>query len=585
MRAARGLRTITPARRREAGVTLIDTVVGTALMLVVFLGIAAAFKLSVDVVTNNKARAGAIALANERMEYLRSLSYTQIGVLGGIPSGTVPQEETVSHNGASYTRRTMVWYSDDPGDGLGAADTNGIIADYKTIRVEVNWESKQGQRGVVLVGRVSPFGVETAVAGGILTIAVVNEASQPVSDAQVDIANTSTVPAINIRTYTNTSGIVSFIGAPAASDYQIVVSKTGYSSAQTYPVSAGNPNPVPRHLTVANNQTTTATFTIDRTATKIVQTYVQIQDGAWTDTMVNANHIASAASTTVSGGMAHMAGAPGSYEQSGWMRSTTIAPSDLAAWSTFFATTSVPAQTDLRFRFLDGGGSALLPEGVLPGNAAGFTASPIDLSGVSTTTYPSLVVESSMTSADPNATPSIDEYAITYQYGPTPLPDLSFGVRGAKTIGNNPTVYKYNEMQSSGSSASITFSDFEADTYTLSVSTSTGYMLAESCDPQPETLAPSATQTTRLYALPATAHALLVDVRGSGNALLSGVAVQAVYQLYDTSHATGACGQAFFGGIVAGTYTVTATKSGYQPATATVPVSGMARLSLVLTPQ
>ena len=69
------------------GVTLIDALVGTALMLLVFIGIAAVFQISLDVVTNSKIRAGAIALLNERMEYLRSLSYTQIGVEGGIPSG------------------------------------------------------------------------------------------------------------------------------------------------------------------------------------------------------------------------------------------------------------------------------------------------------------------------------------------------------------------------------------------------------------------------------------------------------------------------------------------------------------------
>ena len=49
---------------------MLDTIVGSALMLVVFVGVAAAFQLSVGVVTNNKARAGAIALANERMEYI-----------------------------------------------------------------------------------------------------------------------------------------------------------------------------------------------------------------------------------------------------------------------------------------------------------------------------------------------------------------------------------------------------------------------------------------------------------------------------------------------------------------------------------
>src|SRR3989344_2221323 len=254
--------------RASRGVTLLDTVIGSALMLIVFVGIAGVFQLSVEVVTNNRIRAGAIALANERMEYLRSLSYPQIRVIGGIPAGNVPQEETVLYNNVSYTRRTMVFYSDDVGDGLGAADTNIVIADYKTIRVEINWQSRQGERGLTLIGRVSPFGVETAVSGGVLTINVVNESAAPVSNAQVDIVNTGVVPAIDIRTYSNVNGSVTFIGAPAASNYQIVVSKTGYSTAQTYPVSVENPSPHQGHLSVANNQTTSASFTIDYISTK-----------------------------------------------------------------------------------------------------------------------------------------------------------------------------------------------------------------------------------------------------------------------------------------------------------------------------
>ena len=86
-------------RTSSRGVTLIDTVVGSALMLVVFVGIAGVFQLSIDVVTNNKARTGAIALANERIEYIRSLAYASIGTAGGIPSGLIAQSETVSLSG------------------------------------------------------------------------------------------------------------------------------------------------------------------------------------------------------------------------------------------------------------------------------------------------------------------------------------------------------------------------------------------------------------------------------------------------------------------------------------------------------
>src|SRR3989338_595469 len=197
---------------RSRGVTLIDTLVGSALLLVVFVGISGVFKLSVDIVSNNKARAGAIALADERMEYVRSRDYSSIGTVGGIPSGTIAQSETVALNGISYTRRTTVLYADDPYDGIGSADTLPASAptflDYKVVRVDVAWDSRQGARHITLVTRVEPpNGIETACTQcGTLAISVYNAVTQPVSNAQVRVVNTGTNPAIDITTYTNTSG-------------------------------------------------------------------------------------------------------------------------------------------------------------------------------------------------------------------------------------------------------------------------------------------------------------------------------------------------------------------------------------------
>ena len=569
----------------QRGVTLLDTVIGSALMLIVFAGIASVFQLSVEVVTNNRIRAGAIALGNERMEYLRSLSYPQIGVIGGIPAGNVPQEETVSYNNVSYTRRTMVVYMDDPGDGFGAADQNNIIADYKTIRVEVNWQSRQGERGLTLVGRVSPFAVETAVPGGILTINVVNDSAAPVSNVQVDIINTGVVPAIDIRTYSNANGSVTFIGAPAASDYQITVSKTGYSQAQTYPVTVENPNPNPRHLTVANDQTTTASFTIDYVATKTVETYMQIQESLWTDTMIDATKIAIMSSTTIAGGVASLSGSAGSYDASGVMQSVLVAPASLNRWNTFSAGTTTPSQTGILFRFYANDGVSLIPETQLPGNAAGFATSTVDLSLISTSTYPALKVTSLLSSSDPNVTPSIDFYSFAYDYGPDPFPNLSFGMRGAKTIGNSPTIYKYDQTHSSGASSILTLSNVEADTYTLSVATSTGYLLVESCSTQPEILLPGFSQTTKLYVLPASNHSLLIDVRSSVGMLIEGASVRLTGSGYDTIKTTSSCGQTFFGSLATGSFTAQITKNGYQDYTTNVDVSGGSRLSIVLNPQ
>lgn len=565
-------------RAGERGVSLLDTVVGTALMLVVFLGITAVFQLALEVVTNNRARAGAIALANERMEYLRSLSYPQIGVIGGIPAGNVPQEEDVSYNGLTYNRRTMVLYSDDPRDGIGAADTNGITADFKTIRVEVNWRSRQGERGIVLVGRISPAGVETAVPGGTLALTVVDESATPVPNAQVDIINVGTSPAIDIRTYTDVNGNVTFIGAPAASDYQIIVAKAGYSTAQTYPATQSNPNPNPRHLTVVDGQTTSASFVIDLVATKTVETYGPATTEVWSDTFDDSTKLSLPQGVEVANGDLIVSGAP-PYPSYASARSVSITPVDLWRWGSFEWSDSRPGTTSVRYRVYDSSDNAL-PESVLPGNSVGFATSSVDLSSLSVTTYPSLRVGVEFTNSQMQA-PSVHEWSVSYVRMPR-APNLSFSMRGTKTIGNSPTIYKYDEVHSSGSTGSLTLQNVEADTYTLDIPSSSGYFLAGSCAQQPEGLAPASSQTTRLYATSSSAHALRVDVHTSTNAPVEGATVEVGGAGYARVLRTGPCGDAFFGSLVSQDYAATTTMNGYRVATSTVFVNGATKLSITL---
>ncbi|MBI5644508.1 carboxypeptidase regulatory-like domain-containing protein [Candidatus Kaiserbacteria bacterium] len=568
------------------GVTLIDTIVGSALMLVVFLGIAAAFQFSVEVVTTNKARAGAIALGNERMEYLKSLSYAQIGVIGGIPAGNVVQLETVVLNAITYTRRTMVFYSDDPQDGTGGSDSNGITADYKTIRVEVSWMAKNIERNITLVGRVSPSSVESAVPGGTITINAVNAASVPLFNAQVDIANTETAPAINLRTYTDMNGTVSFIGAPAASNYQITVSKPGYSTAQTYPVTGPNPNPDPRHLTVSNNQTTSATFAIDLTSSKTIETYKQTVPRTWTDTFANGSSIATTSNTTTSGGVVRLAGSV-PYAPAGSLQSVDITSTLLARWNELSWVDTTPALTDIRYHIYDAtsGGATLIPDSVLSGNSAGFTDSPIDLSMISTSTYRILRIGADLSSSDSSVTPNIDSWNMSYDYGPEPFPNFSFTLRGAKTIGNSPTVYKYDATIVSDTNASLSLPTLEWDTYTIGMLSTSGYDLAESCAPQPEALPPGSTQTTRVYVLPDSTHSLLVDVRASGGALVNDATAVLTRTGFSATKKTSVCGQAFFSSLTNAIYSITVSKTGYQNySNANLNISGDTKLSVVLQP-
>lgn len=571
-----------PQRTLELGASLVDVIVGSALMLVVFFGIAGVIRLSLQVVSSSKARSGAIALNNERMEYLRSLTYSQIGVIGGIPAGNVPQLEDVTLNGITYTRRTSVFYADDPGDGVGGADTNGIISDYKFIRVETSWWWGQVEHSITLVSRVSPPTIETDAGGGTLVVDVKDAGFVPIVDARVDIANTTVVPSINIRTFTNTEGLATFIGAPAASDYQIIVSKPGYSTAQTYAVSPGNPNPVPRHLTVTDDSTVTGSFQIDRVSSKTIETYKAIVTQTWQDTFSDATKIASSTNLTVSGGTIHLSG-PEPYPAWGAVRSLVVTPQYLSKWKTIFWTDTVSASTTATYRVYDGSGS-LVPDGVLPGNAAGFTSSPVDISAIPVAGYPSLQLDATLETTDDAFTPAISQWTLAYDYGPEPLLDLDFTLRGNKAIGNDPTVYKYEVSHTSGAGASTAISSLEWDSYSVSVP-GTGYAVAETCPPQPEVLPPNTSQTSKVYVKTQTANSLLVTIRGTGNALVEGAQARLEGTGYDTTVTSSSCGQAFFDSMAAGAYALTVTAPGYQAhSDPAVDILDATTLSIVLNP-
>ncbi len=559
------------------GVTLIDTLVGVALMLVVFLGIFAAFELSVDVVTNNKARAGAIELADQRMEYIRSLTYSVVGTVGGIPSGSIPQSETVVLNGVTYTRRTVIEYEDDQKDS-----PNGSTENYKAVKVDVAWTSQSGTRHITLVTRVSPTTglATTCTSCGTLLISVVNASSSPFSGASVSIMNASTSPAVNINTFSNASGTVEILGVPTGSGYSIVVTNTNYSTAQTYSATSQNTNPNPGNLTVSNNETTSGTFAIDVLGSMTIQTWTQILSGTWTAPFSNTSEIATSTNITVSDGNAHLT----SLASSGNLQSIAIAPSYLATWGSVSWTNSQPSGTSILYHVYDGAGVNLIPESQLPGNSAGFTTSPINLGSVSTSTYPSISLFATL-SPSASSTPSISSWGVSYTYGPTPLPNIAFTLQGSKTIGSGPsgTLYKYSQNLSSGSASSLTIPNLEWDTYAITVNgASTGYDIASSCNPQPESLSPGASLTTKLFLAAHTTNSLLIDVRSSSTgALLPGASAHVTASGYNTALTTDSCGQAFFPGLTSGSYSITVSATGHTTySNSNYSVSGTTRLSV-----
>lgn len=556
------------------GVTLIDAVIGSALILVAFVGIAAVFQLSIDVVSNNRARAGAIALANEWMEYVRSLEYDDVGTYGGIPSGPLPQDETVSLNGITYTRRTTIQYADDPQDGSGAADTyptaSPVFVDYKAVRVAISWESQTGARTVYFVTRVEPKnGIEVActLACGTLSIAVYNALSQPVANAKVRVVNTSTSPQIDLTTYTNVDGVVILAGAPVSSDYQVTVTKTGYNYSQTYSVTGNNPSPAPPHQQVFQNQTTALTFAppasgLDLLATKSIYTFDVIATSTWNETFSTETQISSSTNIAVVAGVARLSLGEGSYPSYGELESIVIGPAYLAEWKSLDWGGSVPATTTVEFRFFDANG-AIIPDAALAGNSSGFTAPSIDLSLLATSTYPSIRVRARLLTNDASTTPSIDSYSILYEYGPTPRAETPFRMLGLdKVIGAGP-VYKHDFSLQTDSNGAFSTTTLEWDRYEVSFpSLGMQYVMPIGCAPQPEYLTPGVSQSSSFYIAPRSSHSLIAEVRALG-ALIHG-ATAALSKSGYAATTTATCGQAYFNYLYPDTYRLTVSAAGYQ---------------------
>lgn len=551
--------------------SFMDVIVGTALMLVIFTALVGLLRSSLQVASLAKTRSIATAVAESQMEYIRSLSYDQVGTVGGIPTGSIAQNATTTMNGIAFPVRTFIQYVDDPADGIGAADTNGITTDYKRIKVSVSYYANNQTQYVNIISDYAPQGLETTTNGGTLKISVVNANGAGVAGASVHIVNASTGPTIDLTTFSDATGVVFLPGAPTSTQYQISVTKDGYSSAQTYARDITNQNPTPGYLTVVKGQTTTGTFAIDVLSTLVVNTFLPIATSTFADTFSSGANIASQTNTAVSGGGIQLANGGSGYALSGNAVSIVQTPTYLAQWGMASATTSVPAGTSARFHVVDGSGT-LLPDTVLPGNASGFTSS-ANLTAVSTSTYPTLALSIDLTTSATTTTPVVQDWSLSYARGPVPFGAVPFTLTGTKIIGSTGAgvpIYKTTTSTSTNSTGTRSLS-LEWDGYTMALSS---YDTVSACNAPPYALSPGSTITSNLMIGSSTSNMVLVNVSDASGAV-SGASVTLTSGGYVNTVTSDSCGSAYFGGLSSGTYSISASKTGYTTFNASgVTVSG-----------
>lgn len=229
---------------KTRGFTFIDILVGTGLILIIFLGIFGAYQLSLQIIRQTKIKTTATALANEKIESLRNLSYASLGTNPHAidePAGEVPQLVSVTQNNITYEVETKIIYISDCFDGPRsdscptAPETDVCPRDYKRAIVKVSWQSF-GTGEVLTKTDFSPQNIiqeEAACTGapaGVLATSAFNALGEAVQSPLIEIINPLT--GFVLTTAEPWSGKNDFVITPET--YKVKVSKTGYSVSQTY---------------------------------------------------------------------------------------------------------------------------------------------------------------------------------------------------------------------------------------------------------------------------------------------------------------------------------------------------------------
>jgi prepilin-type N-terminal cleavage/methylation domain-containing protein len=245
----------------QKGLSLIEVLVTVAIISLLSVGIFSLIILSLRVTADNQYYVEAIEIANQKIEQIRNMPYDEIGVVGGIPGGDIPQVETISRAG-NFTVNSFVSFYDDPYDGTaGNGDT--IINDYKIATVKVGWQGKYEPGNVTVFSKVIPRTEETAAGYGLLKISVTNANAEPLPGANVRVVNNALIPAVDVINPTNANGILYLPALASFQGYEITVTKTDYGTDETYGLLTGKS---PAHLSVTESNKTEENFSIDKLA-------------------------------------------------------------------------------------------------------------------------------------------------------------------------------------------------------------------------------------------------------------------------------------------------------------------------------
>lgn len=253
-----------PLKNKQA-FSLIEAVIATAIFALFVLGVYGGIQLVFKMVYSSRIRIIETALLNEQVELMHNVSFFDVGIVNGSPSGIFDRTVTTTRNGMDFLITRTIRNIDDPYDGTIDGDPQDTApADYKLVHIDVICLGCTQQVPLSVQTYVAPKNLEGDPTHGALFVEVFDANAVPVSGATVHVVATTTEPSYDFTDTTDNDGMLRIVDLAAGVEaYHITITKDGYTSAQTLIASETNPNPTKPPATVVGQGVTEISFSID----------------------------------------------------------------------------------------------------------------------------------------------------------------------------------------------------------------------------------------------------------------------------------------------------------------------------------
>lgn len=249
----------------KKGFSLVEVLFAMAVFAIFAVGIYGGIQFVYKSVYQSRIKILQTSVLNEQIEIIRNMPFEDIGIVSGSPAGTLSRTTTTTRNGIDFLITRTIRNIDDPFDGtIGGTPNDTAPADYKLVHVDVICAACGQLNPVSLTTYIAPKYLEGDPTHGALFIEVFDANGVPVQDATVHVVATSTDPAIDLTETTDNNGMVRLVDlGEGVQAYHISVTKAGYTSAGTLVPTDTNSNPTKLPASVAEQNVTEISFSID----------------------------------------------------------------------------------------------------------------------------------------------------------------------------------------------------------------------------------------------------------------------------------------------------------------------------------